>query len=51
MSEVTRVLIAVEQSNSNAVDELIPAVYKELQLLTGHKLARSSRLLIRDITN
>jgi RNA polymerase sigma factor (TIGR02999 family) len=40
MSEVTRILTAVEQGNSKAVDELLPAVYQELRAIAAHKLTR-----------
>jgi RNA polymerase sigma factor (TIGR02999 family) len=40
MSEVTRILTAIEKGDSQAVDELLPAVYQELRLLAAQKLAR-----------
>jgi RNA polymerase sigma factor (TIGR02999 family) len=40
MSEVTRILTAIEQGNSQAVDELLPAVYQELRVLAAQKLVR-----------
>ena len=40
MSEVTRILTAIEQGDSKAVDELLPAVYQELRAIAAHKLAR-----------
>ena len=42
MSEVTRILTAIEQGNSQAVDELLPAVYQELRVLAAQKLVRES---------
>jgi RNA polymerase sigma factor (TIGR02999 family) len=42
MSEVTRILTAIEQGDTQAVDELLPAVYKELRVLAAHKLAREA---------
>jgi RNA polymerase sigma factor (TIGR02999 family) len=42
MSEVTRILTAIEQGNSKAVDELLPAVYQELRALAAHKLKREA---------
>ncbi len=40
MSEVTRILNAVEQGNGRAIDELLPAVYQELRQLAAQKLSR-----------
>ena len=42
MSEVTRILTAIEQGNSQAVDELLPAVYQELRVLAAQKLVREA---------
>lgn len=42
MSEVTRILSAIEQGNSQAVDELLPAVYQELRVLAAQKLSREA---------
>ncbi len=38
MSDVTRILNAIEQGNAQAVDELLPAVYQELRRLAAWKL-------------
>jgi len=40
MSEVTRILNAIEQGNRGAVDQLLPAVYQELRQLAARKLSR-----------
>ena len=40
MSEVTRILDALEQGDSQAVDELLPVVYRELRTLATQKLSR-----------
>jgi len=42
MSDITRILTAIEQGNSQAVDELLPAVYQELRVLAAQKLARET---------
>jgi RNA polymerase sigma factor (TIGR02999 family) len=39
MSEVTRILMAVEQGDSRALDRLLPAVYRELRQLAARKLS------------
>jgi RNA polymerase sigma factor (TIGR02999 family) len=39
MSEVTRVLTAIEQGNAQSADELLPLVYNELRRLAAHKMA------------
>jgi RNA polymerase sigma factor (TIGR02999 family) len=39
MSEVTRVLSALEQGDPNAAAQLLPLVYDELRKLAAHKLA------------
>jgi RNA polymerase sigma factor (TIGR02999 family) len=39
MSEVTRILMAVEQGDSRALDQLLPAVYRELRQLAAQKLS------------
>jgi RNA polymerase sigma factor (TIGR02999 family) len=39
MSEVTRILMAVEQGDSRALDRLLPAVYRELRQLAAQKLS------------
>jgi RNA polymerase sigma factor (TIGR02999 family) len=40
MSEVTRILSAIEQGDSQAADKLLPLVYDELRKLAAHKLAQ-----------
>jgi RNA polymerase sigma factor (TIGR02999 family) len=40
MSDITRILTAIEQGNVQAVDELLPIVYQELRVLASQKLSR-----------
>ncbi len=40
MSDVTRILNAIEQGDGRAVDQLLPAVYQELRQLAAQKLSR-----------
>jgi len=40
MSEVTRILNAIERGDGRAVDQLLPAVYQELRQLAAQKLSR-----------
>src|SRR5437868_3531002 len=40
MSEVTRVLSAIEQGDPQAAEQLLPLVYDELRKLAAQKLAR-----------
>src|SRR3954465_3747127 len=40
MSEVTRILSAIEQGDPHAAGELLPLVYEELRKLAGQKLAQ-----------
>jgi len=40
MSDVTRILDAIERGYAQATDELLPLVYKELRLLAAQKLSR-----------
>jgi len=40
MSEVTRILSAIEQGDLHAAEQLLPLVYDELRKLAAHKLAR-----------
>ena len=42
MSDVTRILNAVEQGDAKAADELLPLVYEELRCLAARKLSRES---------
>src|SRR5436853_7891350 len=39
MSDVTRILSAVEQGDPSAAGQLLPLVYDELRLLAAHRLA------------
>ena len=40
MSEVTRIIHAIEQGDSQATEKLLPLVYEELRLLAGRKMAQ-----------
>jgi RNA polymerase sigma factor (TIGR02999 family) len=40
MTDVTRILTAIEDGDSHAVDKLLPLVYQELRALATHKLAQ-----------
>jgi RNA polymerase sigma factor (TIGR02999 family) len=40
MSEVTRILSAIEQGDPHAAEQLLPLVYEELRKLAGRKLAQ-----------
>ena len=40
MTEVTRILKAIERGDARAVDELLPIVYEELRLLAAQRLSR-----------
>ena len=42
MSEVTRVLSAIEQGDTHAAEQLLPLVYDELRKLAGQKMAREA---------
>src|SRR5437588_8797875 len=42
MSEVTRILSAIEQGDSHASEKLLPLVYDELRKLAAHKLAQEA---------
>jgi RNA polymerase sigma factor (TIGR02999 family) len=42
MSDVTRILSAIEQGDSPAAEQLLPLVYDELRRLAAHKMARES---------
>jgi RNA polymerase sigma factor (TIGR02999 family) len=39
MSDVTRILNAIERGNARATDELLPLVYEELRLLAARRLS------------
>ena len=40
MTDVTRILLAIEQGNTKAAEQLLPLVYDELRKLAAQKLAR-----------
>ncbi|MHC4405467.1 MAG: sigma-70 family RNA polymerase sigma factor [Planctomycetota bacterium] len=40
MSDVTRILSAIEQGDAQAANQLLPLVYEELRKLAAHKLAQ-----------
>src|SRR5262245_34900657 len=40
MSEVTRILSAIEQGDPHAAEQLLPLVYEELRQLAAQKLAQ-----------
>jgi len=40
MTDVTRILNALEQGDAKAAEELLPLVYEELRLLAAHKMAQ-----------
>jgi RNA polymerase sigma factor (TIGR02999 family) len=42
MSEVTRILSALEQGNPDAADQLLPLVYEELRKLAAQKMAQEA---------
>ncbi len=42
MTDVTRILNAIEQGDAKAADELLPLVYEELRRLAGLKMSRES---------
>lgn len=42
MSDVTRILSALEQGDASASEELLPLVYSELRKLAAHRLASES---------
>ena len=42
MSEVTVLLDAIQQGDSNAAERLLPLVYEELRHLAAHKMAREA---------
>jgi RNA polymerase sigma factor (TIGR02999 family) len=42
MSDVTRILSAIERGDAKATDELLPLVYEELRLLAGQRLSHES---------
>ena len=40
MSDVTRILNAIEQGDAGATEELLPLVYEELRLLAAQKISQ-----------
>ncbi|HSW02468.1 MAG TPA: ECF-type sigma factor [Sedimentisphaerales bacterium] len=40
MSDVTRILNAIERGDAKATDELLPLVYEELRILAAQKLSQ-----------
>ena len=42
MTDVTRILNAIEQGDTRAVDKLLPAVYNELRRLAAWKLSQET---------
>jgi len=42
MSEITRILTAMQQGDPRAADELLPLVYQELRRLAAQKMAREA---------
>ena len=40
MSDVTRILTAIDSGDAKVVDELLPVVYKELRRLAAARLAK-----------
>jgi RNA polymerase sigma factor (TIGR02999 family) len=42
MTEVTRILTAIEQGDPHAAEQLLPLVYEELRKLAAHKMAQEA---------
>jgi RNA polymerase sigma factor (TIGR02999 family) len=42
MTDVTRILNAIEQGNTKAADELLPLVYEELRLLANQRMSQEA---------
>ena len=42
MSDVTRILTAIEQGDGEAAERLLPLVYDELRLLAAQKMSQES---------
>jgi len=42
MTDVTRVLNAIERGDAKATDELLPLVYEELRILAAQKLSHEA---------
>lgn len=47
MSDVTRILIAIEQGDAKAADKLLPLVYEELRRLAAQKMSPSSLMVLK----
>ena len=39
MTDITRILTAIEQGDGKSTDELLPLVYQELRRMAAHKMA------------
>jgi RNA polymerase sigma factor (TIGR02999 family) len=50
MTDVTRILSAIEEGDPHAVDQLLPLVYDELRKLAAQKLAQEKRAQTLDAT-
>jgi RNA polymerase sigma factor (TIGR02999 family) len=42
MSEVTRILFAIQEGDPHAADHLLPLVYEELRKLAAHRMAQEA---------
>jgi len=42
VSDVTQILTAIEQGDTNAADKLLPLVYEELRKLAAHKMSNEA---------
>lgn len=42
MTDVTRILSAIEQGDAKAADKLLPLVYEELHLLAAQKMSHET---------
>jgi len=42
MSDITRILTAIEQGDPDAADQLLPLVYEELRKLAAHRMANEA---------
>src|SRR4026207_1184296 len=42
MSDITRILTAIEQGDPAAADQLLPLVYEELRKLAAHRMANEA---------
>src|SRR5690349_7348780 len=42
MSDITRILTAIEQGDPHAADQLLPLVYEELRKLAAHRMANEA---------